>query len=56
MFKAMVVVPFTPVESLLGGLALGVAAGAMVLVNGRITGLSGIVRCAKACDGNILLF
>jgi len=33
---------FTPVESLLGGILLGLAAGAMLLFNARILGVSGI--------------
>jgi hypothetical protein len=40
----MVALSFTPVESLLGGVAVGIAAGATVLLNGRIMGLSGIAR------------
>jgi uncharacterized protein len=34
---------FTPWSSLLGGLLIGVGAAAMLLVNGRILGVSGIV-------------
>jgi uncharacterized membrane protein YedE/YeeE len=34
---------FTPWASLAGGILLGVAAGAFVLLNGRILGISGIV-------------
>lgn len=34
---------FTPTLSLAGGLLLGLAAAAFILVNGRILGISGIV-------------
>ena len=34
---------FTPGAALLGGLMIGVAAAALLLVNGRILGVSGIV-------------
>ena len=34
---------FTPVSALIGGLLIGVAAAALVLFNGRIAGISGIV-------------
>jgi uncharacterized protein len=34
---------FTPLSALTGGLLIGVAAAAFVLVNGRIAGVSGIV-------------
>ncbi len=34
---------FTPWASLAGGMLIGAAAGALVLVNGRIAGISGIV-------------
>lgn len=34
---------FTPVTALLGGLLIGAAAAALLLVNGRILGVSGIV-------------
>jgi uncharacterized membrane protein YedE/YeeE len=33
---------FTPVSSLLGGLLIGAAAALLILVNGRIAGISGI--------------
>jgi uncharacterized membrane protein YedE/YeeE len=35
---------FTPVESTLGGVLLGSACAAMLLMNGRITGMSGILN------------
>jgi uncharacterized protein len=34
---------FTPISSLMGGMVLGVAAAAFILVNGRILGISGIL-------------
>ena len=34
---------FTPVSGLLGGMMIGVAATLMLLLNGRISGISGIV-------------
>ena len=34
---------FTPMVSLIGGMILGVAASAFILINGRILGISGIV-------------
>jgi len=34
---------FTPVASLLGGLLIGLAAALLLLANGRIAGISGIV-------------
>ena len=34
---------FTPVSAVIGGLLIGVAAAALVLFNGRIAGISGIV-------------
>ena len=34
---------FTPVSGLIGGLMIGAAASALVLLNGRIAGISGIV-------------
>ena len=34
---------FTPVSALLGGVMIGLAASALVLVNGRIAGISGIL-------------
>ena len=34
---------FTPLSALIGGLLIGVAAAAFVLVNGRVAGVSGIV-------------
>jgi hypothetical protein len=34
---------FTPVSALLGGAMIGLAASALVLVNGRIAGISGIL-------------
>ncbi len=34
---------FTPGSSLIGGVLIGLAAGALILVNGRIAGISGIV-------------
>lgn len=37
---------FTPWSSLLGGLLIGIAATGMLLLNGRITGISGILSQA----------
>lgn len=37
---------FTPVSSLIGGALIGVAATGMLLLNGRITGISGILSQA----------
>ena len=34
---------FTPISALIGGLLIGLAAAGMMLVNGRIAGISGIV-------------
>jgi hypothetical protein len=34
---------FTPVASLLGGMLIGIGASAMLLLNGRIAGISGIL-------------
>lgn len=34
---------FTPMVSLIGGIILGVAASAFILINGRILGISGII-------------
>lgn len=34
---------FTPVASLIGGILIGLSASAMLLFNGKITGISGIV-------------
>ena len=34
---------FTPISGLLGGLLIGVAAAVLLLLNGRISGISGIV-------------
>jgi uncharacterized protein len=34
---------FTPATALAGGVLIGVAAGMLVLLNGRIAGISGIV-------------
>jgi len=34
---------FTPLSALAGGLLIGVAAAALILVNGRVAGVSGIV-------------
>jgi uncharacterized membrane protein YedE/YeeE len=43
---------FTPIASLAGGILIGLSAAAMLLVNGKITGISGIfggiLRPAKA--------
>ena len=35
--------PFTPVPSLIGGLVIGLAAALMLLLNGKIAGISGIL-------------
>eukprot|EP00884_Botryococcus_braunii_P004246 jgi/Botrbrau1/13822/Bobra.0056s0064.1 len=37
---------FTPVQGLLGGVAIGTVAAATVLINGRVMGLSGVLRGA----------
>jgi uncharacterized protein len=34
---------FTPVSGLVGGLLIGLAAALLLLLNGRISGISGIV-------------
>ncbi len=34
---------FTPVSGLLGGLLIGLAAALLLLLNGRVSGISGIV-------------
>jgi uncharacterized membrane protein YedE/YeeE len=34
---------FTPVSGLIGGLLIGLAAALLLLLNGRISGISGIV-------------
>jgi len=36
-------VAFTPVSALIGGALIGLAAGLLILLNGRIAGISGIV-------------
>jgi uncharacterized membrane protein YedE/YeeE len=35
---------FTPIASLAGGILIGISATLMLLLNGRITGISGIIR------------
>ncbi len=35
---------FTPITSLVGGMLIGLAATLMILLNGRIAGVSGIIR------------
>lgn len=35
---------FTPVSALIGGVLIGVAASILILFNGRVAGISGIVR------------
>jgi len=37
-------VGFTPVEAIVGGLLIGLAAGGMMLLLGRIAGISGITE------------
>jgi len=44
---------FTPWAWLSGGLMIGPDAAVLVLLNGRIAGISGIVGGAKACPGDI---
>jgi uncharacterized protein len=39
---------FTPVSGLIGGLLIGLAAALLLLLNGRISGISGIVGAAPA--------
>ena len=34
---------FTPISALIGGLLIGLAAAGMMLVNGRVAGVSGIL-------------
>ncbi len=36
---------FTPVSALIGGLLIGLATSALLLLNGRIAGISGILGC-----------
>ncbi len=56
----MTIENFTPVSALLGGLLIGLAATMLLLVNGRIAGISGIagglVRPARGEVGWRLLF
>jgi hypothetical protein len=47
---------FTPQHALLGGLVLGVATVGNLLLNGRVLGISGVIKCAcclvpRACSG-----
>lgn len=44
MVSAMNVVNFTPVQGLAGGLVVGTVAAATLLMNGRVLGLSGVLR------------
>jgi uncharacterized protein len=41
--EALQVTNFTPVSALIGGLLIGVAASAMLLFNGKVAGISGII-------------
>lgn len=41
--KEMILEDFTPVSGLFGGMLIGVAAAMLLLLNGRIAGISGIV-------------
>jgi uncharacterized membrane protein YedE/YeeE len=41
---------FTPIQSLVGGLLIGVAAAMLLLVNGRVAGISGIAGGALGAD------
>lgn len=34
---------FTPISATIGGLLIGLAAGALILLNGRVAGISGII-------------
>lgn len=43
---------FTPFASLIGGLLIGLAAAALVLVNGRIAGISGILASLVGPNGD----
>jgi uncharacterized membrane protein YedE/YeeE len=51
----MMATEFTPVASLLGGLLIGLAAVVLMIGNGRIAGVSGILASALAArpDGNV---
>ncbi|EQC51671.1 YeeE/YedE family protein, partial [Bacteriovorax sp. DB6_IX] len=40
----MEIVNFTPVPSLIGGLLIGLASTILLLMNGRIAGISGITK------------
>ncbi len=42
---------FTPVSSLLGGALIGLAAAALLLLHGRVAGISGIVGGALSAGG-----
>jgi len=44
-------IQFTPWTALTGGLLVGVAAAAFVLLHGRILGVSGIVGALPLCWG-----
>jgi len=43
---------FTPLNSLLGGMLIGVAASMLILFNGRIAGISGILGGLLTAKGN----
>ena len=43
---------FTPLSGLIGGILIGLAATALLLVNGRVAGISGIVGSALTAPGN----
>jgi len=43
---------FTPLNSLLGGMLIGLAASLLILLNGRIAGISGILGGLLTAKGN----
>ncbi|MFA6178985.1 MAG: YeeE/YedE family protein [Candidatus Methylopumilus sp.] len=43
---------FTPLNSLLGGMLIGLAASMLILLNGRIAGISGILGGLLTAKGN----
>lgn len=43
---------FTPLNSLLGGMLIGLAASLLILLNGRIAGISGILGSLLTAKGN----
>lgn len=47
----MTIVNFTPITGVIGGLLIGLSASALLWLNGRIAGISGIVNGALARPG-----